>query len=98
MNPQFRDTFIEGFGSVFRQWTALELAVHNCWGGPQSADKANELMNQVLALFNNPKTIYKDVNDHFFALYLFLFVVYLFLFVSLLFSPHSHLFVRKLRC
>jgi pre-rRNA-processing protein TSR2 len=62
MNPQFRDAFLQGFSSTFRQWTALELAVHNEWGGPQSADKANELMNQVLALFDDPKTMYKDVS------------------------------------
>ena len=62
MNPQYKDAFLQGFGSVFRQWTALELAVFNCWGGPQSAEKANYLMNEVLSLFDNPKTIYKDVN------------------------------------
>ena len=61
MNPQYKDAFLQGFSSIFRQWTALELAVHNLWGGPQSAEKANELMNQVLALFDDPKTMYKDV-------------------------------------
>ncbi len=63
MNPQYRDAFIQGFGSIFRQWTALELAVHNGWGGPQSAEKANQLMDEVLAIFDDPKRIYKDVRD-----------------------------------
>lgn len=76
MNPQYKDAFIQGFGSVFRQWTALELAVHNCWGGPQSAEKANNLMNEVLELFNNPKTIYKDVSYYYFFYYCYYFFYY----------------------
>jgi hypothetical protein len=63
MNPQFKDAFVQGFGSIFRQWTALELAVHNEWGGPQSAEKANDLMNQVMAIFDDPKRIFKDVRQ-----------------------------------
>lgn len=61
MNPQYKEAFLEGFSSIFRQWTALELAVHNLWGGPQSADKANELMDRVLSIFDDPKLIYPDV-------------------------------------
>ncbi len=53
--------FQEGINSVFRQWTALELAVHNQWGGPNSADKANMMIQEVLDLFGGNKRIYKDV-------------------------------------
>ena len=32
--------FKEGLESVFRQWTALELAVDQQWGGVNSSEKA----------------------------------------------------------
>jgi hypothetical protein len=31
-HPDTFKNFKEGLGSVFRQWTALELAIHNQWG------------------------------------------------------------------
>lgn len=94
MNPQFKDAFLQGFSSVFRQWTALELAVHNLWGGPQSTEKANELMNQVLNLFNDPKTIYKDVINILLVIYLFfssLSYCFIFLFLFLFLKEISML-------
>eukprot|EP01041_Mallomonas_annulata_P009795 gene9795-20383_t len=54
------EAFKEGLGSVFRQWTALELAVDQRWGGSNSSDKANELMNKTLELFSPSKKTYKD--------------------------------------
>mmetsp|Transcript_26601 Transcript_26601/g.39528 ORF Transcript_26601/g.39528 Transcript_26601/m.39528 type:complete len:182 (-) Transcript_26601:85-630(-) len=59
-HPQFQEAFTQGLGSVFRQWTALELAVHNQWGGPNSSEKANELLNQILKVFEDPRRMYKD--------------------------------------
>ena len=59
--------FQEGTNSIFRQWTALELAVHNQWGGPNSSEKANAMITEVLELFGGSQKIYKDVshiNDH----------------------------------
>lgn len=52
--------FQEGTNSIFRQWTALELAVHNQWGGPTSSEKANAMINEVLGLFQGSQKIYKD--------------------------------------
>ena len=42
--------------------TALELAVHHGWGGQNSAEKANMLMEDVITLFTGPQRIYKDVS------------------------------------
>ena len=39
-HPQADQAFKEGVESVFRQWTALELAVAHQWGGRSSSDKA----------------------------------------------------------
>jgi hypothetical protein len=36
---------------VFERWTALSLAVTNGWGGPRSAAKRVQLLEDVLALF-----------------------------------------------
>jgi hypothetical protein len=60
-NPEYYRVFREGVLSTFRQWTALELAVHNQWGGPSSASKADSLVSEVLALYDGKDRIYKDV-------------------------------------
>lgn len=59
-HPQAVQYFKEGVGSVLRQWTALELAVHHQWGGPQSAERADELVAEIIELFLGPEKIYKD--------------------------------------
>jgi pre-rRNA-processing protein TSR2 len=53
--------FVDGIIAAFEQWTALELAIHNEWGGPQSAQKGRDLCNLVIELFSKPKRVYKDV-------------------------------------
>lgn len=55
--------FHAGTNSIFRQWTALELAVHNQWGGHNSEEKANAMINEVLELFGGSQKIYKDVRQ-----------------------------------
>ena len=55
------NAFREGVRSIFRQWTALDLAVHHGWGGHSSQEKAERLVDDVLALFESPQRIYKDV-------------------------------------
>lgn len=55
--------FREGTNSIFRQWTALELAVHNQWGGHNSEEKATSMINNVLELFGGTQKIYKDVSN-----------------------------------
>ena len=54
---------LKGVRSVMRQWTALELAVNHGWGGRSSAEKAGHLIEDVLALFEGPQRIYKDVSQ-----------------------------------
>lgn len=60
-HPQAQAAFTEGMQSVFRQWTALELAVLHQWGGG-TADRVQELVNELLEMFLGPDKIYKDVN------------------------------------
>jgi pre-rRNA-processing protein TSR2 len=52
--------FKEGVGSVLRQWTALELAVFHQWGGPQSSERADSLVTEIVELFLGPDKIYRD--------------------------------------
>ena len=59
-HPQAIQAFSEGVGSVLRMWTALELAIHHQWGGPQSSDRAEALINEIVELFLGPEKIYKD--------------------------------------
>eukprot|EP00428_Durinskia_dybowskii_P066801 CAMPEP_0170384742 /NCGR_PEP_ID=MMETSP0117_2-20130122/16156_1 /TAXON_ID=400756 /ORGANISM="Durinskia baltica, Strain CSIRO CS-38" /LENGTH=216 /DNA_ID=CAMNT_0010640503 /DNA_START=71 /DNA_END=721 /DNA_ORIENTATION=+ len=59
-HPQAVQYFKEGVGSVLRQWTALELAVFHQWGGPQSSDRAQDLVDEIVELFLGPEKIYKD--------------------------------------
>mmetsp|Transcript_20536 Transcript_20536/g.28303 ORF Transcript_20536/g.28303 Transcript_20536/m.28303 type:complete len:228 (+) Transcript_20536:49-732(+) len=59
-HPQAVTSFKEGLGSVLRQWTALELAVHHQWGGFSSSEKAENLEKELLELFVSPDKVYKD--------------------------------------
>jgi hypothetical protein len=47
--------FEEGVGLVFSQWTALCLAVEQEWGGPESEDKANHLIDETIQWFYKKK-------------------------------------------
>lgn len=60
LNPQSLEAFKEGVGSVLRQWTALELAVHHQWGGPTSKERAEALRTEIVDLFLAPDKVYKD--------------------------------------
>jgi hypothetical protein len=59
-HPQTVSAFTEGVGSILRQWTALELAVHYQWGGPSSSDRAEELVKELVDMYLGPDRIYKD--------------------------------------
>lgn len=58
--PEQQEAFKQGVQSIMRQWTALELAVHHGWGGLDSANKADMLIEDVIALFLGPQRVYKD--------------------------------------
>ncbi|CAD7703721.1 unnamed protein product, partial [Ostreobium quekettii] len=47
--------FEEGAALVLTRWTALNLAVENGFGGPRSADKAEEMCGDVLYWFEVTK-------------------------------------------
>lgn len=53
--PQNRPIFEEGAALIFTRWTALQLGVQNEWGGSKSAQKANELLQDVIGWFYNTK-------------------------------------------
>jgi pre-rRNA-processing protein TSR2 len=59
-HPDHLMNFKIGIQSMFRQWTALSLAVHNQWGGPASAQHADNLVQSMIDLFNTPERIFKD--------------------------------------
>jgi len=60
IDPKSFQAFKEGVESVFRQWTALELAIANQWGGVNSIQKAEILLQKTLSLFCGKERIYKD--------------------------------------
>ena len=63
LHPQAKQAFQEGLESTLRQWTALELAVVNQWGGASSAEKASQLYSDILNMFINAnEKVYKDVS------------------------------------
>ncbi len=62
-HPQAKEAFKEGLESVLRQWTALELAVVNEWGGSNSSIKAQQLLDELLHQFQSARqTVYVDVS------------------------------------
>lgn len=59
-HPLAVSNFREGVRSVLKQWTALELAVYHEWGGQSSAQRAEELRDEIVEMFLGPDKIYKD--------------------------------------
>lgn len=54
-SQQAKEGFEEGVGLLFSAWTALVLAVENEWGGPDSSDKANFLIDDIIQWFYRKK-------------------------------------------
>ncbi|EEH47448.1 uncharacterized protein PADG_03532 [Paracoccidioides brasiliensis Pb18] len=53
-----------GITLVLNSWPALNLAVHNSWGGPASGDKRDWLCGAISDLFvDRPETDAEDVED-----------------------------------
>jgi hypothetical protein len=52
-HPQADENFLAGLNAVFATWTALELAVHHEWGGPNSREKAERLVLINLYFFDS---------------------------------------------
>ena len=59
-HPQCDQAMMEGMSSVFRQWTALELAIFHQWGSPKPDDIIDEMKSELMTMFTGPEKIYKD--------------------------------------
>lgn len=55
LSPDARPIFEEGAALIFLRWTALQLGVQNEWGGMHSAQKGQELLQDVIDWFYNTK-------------------------------------------
>ncbi|CAG9463367.1 unnamed protein product [Pedinophyceae sp. YPF-701] len=60
-SPEAKAAFEEGMQLIMRRWTALGLAVENMWGGVNSQDKANQLMQDIINWFYEKREHWKDV-------------------------------------
>lgn len=59
-HPQCDATMMQGISSVFRQWTALELAIFHQWGGPKPEEIIEEMKKELMEMFTGPEKMYKD--------------------------------------
>ena len=50
----------KGVRLVFARWTALQLAIANQWGGPDSDEKARVLVDKVVTWLHTTKEVYAD--------------------------------------
>jgi pre-rRNA-processing protein TSR2 len=55
MPAQHKPVFEEGCALSFGRWTALQLGVENEWGGSESRQKAQHLLEEVIAWFYSSK-------------------------------------------
>ena len=55
MQQAARPAFEEGAALVFSKWTALGLAVENEWGGRNSRQKADDLIEEAIQWFYSQK-------------------------------------------
>ncbi|KAJ1815468.1 rRNA accumulation- protein [Coemansia sp. RSA 2598] len=51
MHPN-KEAFIEGVDHILAKWTALSLAVANSWGGPDSEDKRDNMVDEIVEYFD----------------------------------------------
>lgn len=58
MPEEFKKSFEEGCSLIFMRWTALQLAIHNEWGGSESKAKAKALFDEVLEWFYTTKGMF----------------------------------------
>ncbi len=55
MPQQHKPVFEEGVALAFGRWTALQLGVVNEWGGPNSREKAQALLEDTINWFYQNK-------------------------------------------
>ncbi|KAJ2786081.1 rRNA accumulation- protein [Coemansia javaensis] len=51
MHPN-RAAFMEGVDHILSRWTALELAVQNGWGGPETQEKRDDMVDEIVEHFD----------------------------------------------
>ncbi|KAJ2843004.1 rRNA accumulation- protein [Coemansia erecta] len=47
-----KEAFIEGVDHILAKWTALSLAVANSWGGPESEEKRDNMVDEIVEYFD----------------------------------------------
>ena len=55
MPEELKKSFEEGCYLILMRWTALQLAIHNEWGGSESKAKAKALYDDVVEWFYTTK-------------------------------------------
>ncbi|PRP74624.1 hypothetical protein PROFUN_03546 [Planoprotostelium fungivorum] len=63
------ELFISGVRCIMSRWTALNLAIDNCWGGASSREKADAMFDNLLYAFES-STVHADELVEFFDYYL----------------------------
>lgn len=64
MPEDMKKSFEEGCYLIFMRWTALQLAIHNEWGGSESKTKAKSLYDDVVEWFYTTKGMYTSLLYH----------------------------------
>ena len=60
LTPDHVNQLRRGVTLVFARWTALQLAIANQWGGPDSQEKARELVEKTVQWLCETKEVYAD--------------------------------------
>ena len=62
------DLFRRAATSIFHKWTAINLAIHNEWGGRNAAARRDEMIEELFELMLGRESVYMDeVQDFLFA-------------------------------
>ncbi|EGC38975.1 hypothetical protein DICPUDRAFT_148317 [Dictyostelium purpureum] len=57
---EYWQIFDQSVNRIFKEWTALQLALVNEWGGRSSGERALEMKEDILDLFLTGKPVYSD--------------------------------------
>eukprot|EP01116_Phalansterium_solitarium_P011805 TRINITY_DN275_c0_g2_i1.p1 TRINITY_DN275_c0_g2~~TRINITY_DN275_c0_g2_i1.p1 ORF type:complete len:194 (+),score=40.94 TRINITY_DN275_c0_g2_i1:64-645(+) len=60
LDPDVKNLFDNCVRAVFSRWTVLCLAVEQGWGGRNSAQKADDLLQSVVEMFASGERVYAD--------------------------------------
>eukprot|EP00612_Vaucheria_litorea_P006627 CAMPEP_0171481452 /NCGR_PEP_ID=MMETSP0946-20130122/6753_1 /TAXON_ID=109269 /ORGANISM="Vaucheria litorea, Strain CCMP2940" /LENGTH=178 /DNA_ID=CAMNT_0012013025 /DNA_START=24 /DNA_END=557 /DNA_ORIENTATION=- len=64
------EIFKQGVRSVLQQWTTVQLAVENNWGGGDSRKKLEQLESKLVEMFRVKKNLYREDIEDFLTAYL----------------------------